>query len=54
MPERVVMDLCGWKTWTMCDRYNISRRDLTEGVQRLGGYLQASEPSATDGLQAQK
>lgn len=40
VPEKVVMDLCGWKTRAMFDRYNItSARDLTEGVERLGAYL---------------
>jgi hypothetical protein len=48
----VVMDLCGWKTRAMFDRYNItSARDLAEGVKRLGAYLSDSLPSATDGLQ---
>jgi integrase len=55
VPEKVVMELCGRKTRAMFDRYDItSTRDLTEGVQRLGDYLQAPKPSATDGLQAQK
>jgi integrase len=52
VPEKVVMDLCGWKTRAMFDRYNItSARDLAEGVQRLGAYLSDSRPSATVGLQ---
>jgi integrase len=52
VPERVVMDLCGWKTRAMFDRYNItSARDLAEGVERLGAYLGDSVPTATVGLQ---
>jgi hypothetical protein len=54
VPEKVVMDLCGWKTRAMFDRYNVTNaRDLAEGVQRLGAYL--AEPDArrdTDRTQA--
>jgi integrase len=40
VPEKVVMDLCGWKTRAMFDRYNVtSARDLAEGVERLGAFL---------------
>lgn len=34
-PLQVIMDLSGWKTRAMLDRYNItSRRDLIEGLER--------------------
>jgi integrase len=47
VPEKVVMDLCGWKTRAMFDRYNItSARDLAEGVERLGTYLHGAPRSA--------
>jgi len=40
VPEKVVMDLCGWKTRAMFDRYNItSANDLSEGVGRLNTFL---------------
>src|SRR5206468_9472764 len=39
VPEKVVMDLCGWKTRAMFDRYNItSADDLSEGVGRLNTF----------------
>ena len=51
VPEKVVMDLCGWKTRAMFDRYNItSARDLAEGVQRLGAYLSDPGSGVTDKL----
>jgi len=35
VPEKVIMDLSGWKTRAMLDRYNItSRRDLAEALER--------------------
>jgi integrase len=35
VPDKVIMDLCGWKTRAMFDRYNItSRRDLVEALER--------------------
>lgn len=40
VPEKVVMDLCGWKTRAMFDRYNItSADDLSDGVGRLNTFL---------------
>lgn len=40
VPERVVMDLCGWRTRSMFDRYNVSAADdLRDGVGRLGEFL---------------
>jgi len=51
-PEKVVMDLCGWKTRGMFDRYNTTyARDLAEGVERLGACLSDFRPSVTDELQ---
>jgi len=35
VPERVIMDLSGWKTRDMFDGYNItSRRDLAQAVEK--------------------
>ena len=40
VPEKVVMDLCGWKTRAMFDRYNItSTDDLSDSVGRLNMFL---------------
>jgi integrase len=40
VPEKVVMDLCGWKSRSMLDRYHIvSGADLRDGVGRLGEFL---------------
>lgn len=38
--ERVVMELCGWRTRAMFDRYNVTADDdLRDGVGRLGEFL---------------
>jgi len=40
VPEKVVMDLCGWRTRAMFDRYNVTAaQDLRDGVARLGEFL---------------
>ena len=45
VPERVIMQLCGWKTRSVFDRYRIvSESDLAEGLERL-----AQAPAASRG-----
>ena len=51
--EKVVMDLCGWKTRAMFDRYNVTATDdLQDGVGRLGEFLgRRREKASADGTQ---
>ena len=42
------MQLCGWTTRRMFDRYNIvAARDLEEGVARLTEYLKRTKRDQT-------
>lgn len=49
VPEKVIMDLSGWKTRAMFDRYNItSRRDLAEALERAEKSKSGTIPSQSD------
>jgi integrase len=45
LSEGVIMKLCGWKTGSMFDRYNvIDEQDLAESVERAYGQQAANKP----------
>jgi len=49
VPEKVIMDLSGWKTRAMFDRYNItSRRDLAEALERAEKSKNVTNASQSD------
>ena len=46
VPEGVIMQLCGWKTRSVFDRYRIvPERDLAEGLAKLAGIAKGREPN---------
>jgi len=59
VPEKVIMDLSGWKTRAMFDRYHVtSRRDLAEALERAekpksGTIVSQSDDSANEGPNGQ-
>lgn len=45
--ERVIMELCGWKTRSVFDRYRIvAEQDLADGLAKLAKLGETSAPAA--------
>jgi integrase len=46
VPERVIMELCGWKTRSVFDRYRIANEaDLAEGLAKLARLGETAPPA---------
>ena len=46
--EKIIMDLCGWKTRAMFDRYNITSRDLVKALERAEKSKNVTNASQND------